>query len=203
MSISNYAFLRRRALCARPSAVAAFLCIAAITAAASAYFLNHTRPGLTPAAAPGLVAAYGFSESSGVTTLDASGNNNTGALLGGAAFTGLGKYGNAIAFNGADASVRIAESATWKVNGLTGYTASLWVKVKSASGDYKIALGTGSWPENDLYIDKVGGAWSFGLHTTGGPNNWSCGGQTSNLPYLSTVDNTYHHVALVLNAAAG
>jgi Concanavalin A-like lectin/glucanases superfamily len=157
---------------------------------------------LKSATGPRLVAAYSFSESSGATTADDSGNNNIGTLVGGATRITTGKYGNAIAFDGGSGVVRIPDSRRWKVNGLTGYTVSLWVKVKDVTGDYKFAIGTGSWPANDLYIFKEGGAWKYGLYTAGGANNWGCGGETSALGYLSTVDNTYHHIALVMNAAS-
>src|SRR5262249_17771002 len=43
----------------------------------------------------GLVGGYAFSETSGTTTADASGNNNTGTLVG-ATRTTAGKYGNAV-----------------------------------------------------------------------------------------------------------
>src|SRR5215510_3939881 len=44
-------------------------------------------------AAAGLAAAYGFSEASGTTTADSSGNNNTGTLVGGVTRITAGKYG--------------------------------------------------------------------------------------------------------------
>ena len=147
---------------------------------------------------PSAVAAYGFSESSGTTTADASGNNNTGTLLGGATRTTAGKFGNAISFNGTNASVRIPDSPSWKVNGSTTYTVSLWIKVKDVSADRRVAIGIGAWPASNLYIYKSKRTWAFGINT----NGRNCSGQASNLSYLTTADNTYHHVALVMNTAA-
>ncbi|MGH9845674.1 MAG: LamG-like jellyroll fold domain-containing protein, partial [Blastocatellia bacterium] len=154
------------------------------------------------AAAPGMVAGYGFSELSGSTTADASGNNNTGALEGGVTWTTGGKYGNALSFDGAGV-VRILDSPSWRVNGLTGYTVSAWVKVKDVAVSYKAVIGIGSWPADDIHIYKNGSAWVYGFRTAGGPNGWSCNGFTSALSYLSSVDDTYHHIALVLNSAEG
>ena len=148
---------------------------------------------------PGAVAAYGFSESTGTTTADASGNSNTGTLLGGATRIAAGKYGNAISFNGIDSAVRILDSPSWKVSGSTTYTISMWIKVKSVAEDYRVAIGTGSWPSDNLHIYKLGAAWVYGLRTSG----LGCGGQTPALSYLTTVDNAYHHIALVLNTDAG
>ncbi len=149
-----------------------------------------------------MVAGYGFSELSGSTTADASGNNNTGTLVGGVTWTTSGKYGNALSFDGTGV-VRILNSPSWRVNGLTGYTVSAWVKVKNVAISYKAVIGTGSWPANDIHIYKDGSAWVYGLRTTGGPSGWACGGYTSALSYLSSVDDTYHHIALVLNSAEG
>src|SRR5215510_9162868 len=151
------------------------------------------------AAIPAPVAAYGFSEPTGTTTADASGNNNTGTLLGGATRITTGKYGNAISFNGTNAAVRILDSPSWKVNGSPTYTISMWIKVKSAARDYRVAIGTGSWPADNFHIYKLGNAWIYDLRTSG----FGCGGQTSALSYLTAVDNTYHHIALVMNATAG
>src|SRR5262249_43746526 len=95
--------------------------------------------------------------------------------------------------------VRIPDSPTWKVDGLTGYAMSMWVKVKDVSGDYRVALGKGEWPSGDIVIYKYENTWSYGIRTT----DWSCGGSTTALPYLTTVDNTYHHIAVSMNASAG
>jgi len=50
----------------------------------------------------GLVAAYSFSEGTGVSTKDASGNNNTGTISA-ATWSTAGKFGNALSFNGTSA----------------------------------------------------------------------------------------------------
>ena len=50
---------------------------------------------------PGLVAGYRFSEGTGTTTVDLSGNNSTGSLVNGPAWT-AGQYGSALAFSGDD-----------------------------------------------------------------------------------------------------
>ena len=60
----------------------------------------------------GLVAAYGFSEGSGSTTADASGNSNTGTISG-ATWTTSGRYGNALSFNGRVAVLISAMPIPW------------------------------------------------------------------------------------------
>src|SRR5262245_30738987 len=140
------------------------------------------------AAAP--VVALGFNEGSGATTADASGNGNTGTLVGGVTWTTAGKYGGALSFDGSSGVVRIPDSPSWKVDGLTGYTVSMWVKVKSVNGDYRVVLGKGEWPSDDISIYKFGDHWDFHIRTT----DWSCGGSTTALPYLPNLPDTYHPI---------
>ena len=59
----------------------------------------------------GLVAAYGFNEGTGTTTADSSGNANTGTLTN-ATWSATGKFGKAVSFNGSNAWVTIADSAS-------------------------------------------------------------------------------------------
>jgi hypothetical protein len=151
------------------------------------------------AALPDLAASYSFEEVSGTNTADASGNGNTATLLGGATQTKAGKFGNAISLNGTSSVVRIPDHPSWKVKGATAYTISLWIKVKDVAGDYKVAIGAGAWPATNLHIYKLGNAWVYGLRT----NGLLCGGQTIDLNYLTKADDSYHHIALVLNSPAG
>ena len=67
--------------------------------------------GAGPATPPGLVGAWAFAEGNGTTTADSSGNGNTGTLLG-ASWTTLGRYGDALSFNGTNSQVRVADSAS-------------------------------------------------------------------------------------------
>ncbi|MBK9317106.1 MAG: PQQ-dependent sugar dehydrogenase [Acidobacteria bacterium] len=153
--------------------------------------------------APGLVAAYGFSELSGNTANDVSGYNNSGNLVGGVTRTASGKFGAALSFDGSTGVVQIPDNPSWKANGLPGYSVSAWVKVKNTGADYKAVIGIGTWSTDNFRIFKVGSAWHYQLRTAGGPNNFGCGGQTGSLGYLTSPDNTYHHIALVLNSTSG
>ena len=85
----------------------------------------------------GLVAAYSFSEGSGTTTLDQSGNNNTGALSG-ATWSAAGKTGNALSFNGTSARVTIADSSSLRLT--NGMTLEAWVQPSAISGWRTILL---------------------------------------------------------------
>ena len=70
---------------------------------------SNTASATTPAGAPGLVAAYSFSEGTGTTVADASGTGNGGSI-GTATWTTSGKYGNALSFNGTNARVTIPDA---------------------------------------------------------------------------------------------
>ncbi len=182
----------------RSARIALWICLVVLISTISFYIIrNNSASAFT--AIPGVAAAYGFSEASGTTTADASGNNNTGTLLGGATRTTAGKFGNAISFNGTNSAVRVLDSSSWKVSGSTTYTVSLWIKVKDVKADRRVVIGVGAWPASNLNIYKSKQTWAFGLRTSG----LTCSGQTAALGYLTTADNTYHHVALVLNTAAG
>ena len=78
---------------------------------------------------------------------------------------------------------------------------AFWVKVNEIR-DYAGAVAVGNWGTGALEIMTTGGQWMFRIKTSGGPNGWSCEGASSTLGYLTTLDNTFHHVAVVLDAAA-
>jgi hypothetical protein len=95
---------------------------------------------------PGLVAAYGFNEASGTTTVDASGNNLTGTLSN-ATRTAAGKFGGALLFNGVNVWVTVADANVLDLT--TGMTLEAGVN-PTASG------GGGSW-RNVLIKERAGG----------------------------------------------
>src|SRR5262245_20384996 len=86
---------------------------------------------------PGLVAAYGFNETSGNTVTDVSGNNNTGTLGVGVTRTATGKFGGALVFNGAG-FVTIANSASLQLT--TGMTLEAWIFPTTNAGSWSTAI---------------------------------------------------------------
>jgi hypothetical protein len=87
-------------------------------------------PQIGSAQSAGLSAAYSFSEGSGTTTADNSGNGNIGTLSN-TTWSTAGKLGSALSFDGSSAHVSIADAASL---GLTaGMTIEAWV--------YPTALG--------------------------------------------------------------
>jgi hypothetical protein len=79
--------------------------------------------------AASLVAAYSFSEGSGTTVADSSGNGNTGTI-GNATWVSTGKYDNALQFTGATNSmVTVPNSSSLALSG--GMTLEAWVDPSS------------------------------------------------------------------------
>src|SRR6266853_679638 len=130
---------------------------------------------------PGLVAAYAFSEGSGTTVADMSGNNNNGTISG-ATWTTAGRFGNALVFNGTSARVTVPDAASLQLT--TGMTLEAWVFPtatptnwraivdKNVDGYYLMAsTDKGDGP-------SAGGTWVGGNQNTYGPsvvevNTWT------------------------------
>jgi hypothetical protein len=78
-----------------------------------------------------LKAAFSFNEGTGETVFDSSGNANTGMITG-AAWTTQGKFGNALAFNGTNSRLAVANSPSLQ-SPSTAITASAWIRPNGSS----------------------------------------------------------------------
>jgi fibronectin type 3 domain-containing protein len=88
---------------------------------------------VTAPAPTGLVAAYGFDVGTGTTVPDQSGSGNTGTITNATwAGTTAGKFGNALSFNGINASVTVPDSSSLDLT--TGMTIEGWVNPTSVTG---------------------------------------------------------------------
>ena len=103
------------------------------------------------AAAQGLVAAYGFDESSGTAAGDASGNGMGGVVSG--ATWAAGQHGGALSFDGVDDNVSLPPLGTFYN---TAFTLEAWVRKAGAKKDVGIV---GSWAGNGpmLWVDHLAG----------------------------------------------
>ena len=115
------------------------------TSAAVAVTVSNTAPP-----AVGLVAAYGFNEGSGTTVTDASGTGNAGAVSG-ATWSASGRIGGALAFDGVNDWVTVADANSLDLTGAmtleawvfpTSLPNNLWptVLLKERTGDLSYAL---------------------------------------------------------------
>ena len=142
---------------------------------------SNVAGATTPATTPGLVAAYSFSEGTGTTVADASGNGNTGTIAN-ATWTTSGKYGNGLVFNGTSARVTIPDSTSLHLT--TGMTLEAWVNPSTVTSAWRDVIYKG----NDNYF----------LEGTSDPNTVPAGGGTLG----STAVETYGTVALAANTSA-
>ncbi len=83
-----------------------------------------TAPPVSVTSLVGLVAAYGFEETNGVTIADASGNGNLGTIKEAVTIT-TGHSGNALKFDGVNDWVTVNDSASLDLT--TGMTLEAWV----------------------------------------------------------------------------
>ncbi len=102
----------------------------------------------------GLVAAYGFDTGSGTTTPDQSGTGNNGTLSN-ATWTTTSKYGQALAFNGTNASVTIPDTNSLDLT--TGMTLEAWVHPTALGNNWSTAI-----------LKEATGSMSYGLYANGG-----------------------------------
>ncbi|MBN1529109.1 MAG: PQQ-dependent sugar dehydrogenase, partial [Thermoleophilaceae bacterium] len=84
-----------------------------------------------------LAGAWGFDETTGPTTADASGNNNTGTISG-ATRTTSGRYGSALTFDGVNDIVNVADSASLDLTNRA--TLEAWVNPNALGSAWRTAL---------------------------------------------------------------
>jgi glucose/arabinose dehydrogenase len=89
----------------------------------------------------GLVAVYSFNEGTGTSAADASGNGHTG-VISGAAWSTLGKYGNALSFDGVNDWVTVNATSLLNITG--AITMEAWVFPIATTGVRDILIKEGS-----------------------------------------------------------
>ena len=109
----------------------------------------------------GPVAAYGFSEGSGTTATDVSGNVNTGTVSG-ATWTAAGKYGSALIFDGVNDRVTVPDAPSLDLT--TALTLEAWV-YPTAAGGWRTVLLEGDAKRVGLRaLSRVRGAGVWGCN---------------------------------------
>ena len=115
--------------------------VALLAVAAMAYAL--TSISSTPAATPGLVAAFAFDEGSGSMVADGSGSGNNGSVANTAWVAG--KYGQALSFNGTSSRVTVPDSASLHLS--SAMTLEAWVNPATTTAVWRDVIYKG----NDNY----------------------------------------------------
>jgi hypothetical protein len=139
-----------------------------------------------------LVAAYGFNENTGTVANDNSGNGNTGTLTNGPAWSGLGKYGAAVQFDGTDDFVNIADANSLDLT--NGMTIEAWVNPTNVTG-YKTVICKENGTNNLAYVLSANNSTSGAANQR--PNARIRVGSTTSTITGTTklVLNTWAHIA--------
>ena len=145
----------------------------------------------------GLVAAYGFSEGSGATTADASGNNNTGTLNG-AGWAAAGHSGNALSFNGSGAFVDLGNGATLQLSG--SMTVSAWIRSAAFPADDAAVVSKRTSGRVGFQLDTT---VDTGPRTIGFKLTSSTGASMARYGATALQLNQWYHISGVYDAAAG
>jgi chitodextrinase len=143
---------------------------------------SNTSSVTTLATNPSLVAAYSFNENTGSTVTDSSSNDNTGTIAN-ATWTGAGRYGNALVFNGSSSRITIADAPSLYLG--TGATLEAWVNPSTTSASWADIIYKGN---DNYYVDAVNGAPVAGVTLSSSTNSNTFG--PSALP-----TNTWTHLA--------
>lgn len=138
-----------------------------------------------------------FSEGSGTTTKDVSGNSNTATLNAGVAWTTAGECGNALVFDGVNDYLSVPKSASNNIAG--SITVATWIKLGSAAQDQKI-IGNEDGPSSN-YLN------GYKLSVYGQKAEFECGGTTATNRYIAGGTilqlGVWYHIAGVYNSSAG
>jgi hypothetical protein len=100
------------------------------------------------AATSGLVAAYPFSEGSGTTVTDVSGNGNNGTITN--ATWAAGKYGGGLQFNGTNALVTVPDAASLHLSG--AMTLEAWVNPSTVNARWRDVIYKGN---DNFYLEAT------------------------------------------------
>jgi hypothetical protein len=112
------------------------------------------------------VAEWKFDEMAGTTAYDTSENQNNGTLNGNPIWTGLGKVGSAVNFDGSDDFITMGDDSNLNV-GTEDFTLNLWVWIDSnQNNSYPQLIFKGGWggttqPGYNLYYNNANGSLSF------------------------------------------
>ena len=165
-----------------------------VPATAASYRAVFTAGGTPPS---GAVAAWGFNETAGATSADASGNNNTATLVNGPLFA-AGKNGNGLRFDGINDYLTVPNSAGLNVAG-SALTLSMWINPTGSTGD-QVVVGkhwntsmTSPYYQYGLELGSNGRVPVFLIGTTGGHQAASMG--------TALAVNQWSHLTIVFNGS--
>jgi hypothetical protein len=136
------------------------------------------------------VAWWYFYEGSGTVAHDSSGNNNTGTIYGGATWV-VGRYDNAIDFDGVNDYIGVPDSSSISVGG-GDYTISAWVYPHSVSGKHGIVTKVKSNSQKEYAFSIEDGALTLEVEANANDGKEATG------PVVAT--NVWQYVMVVFDS---
>ena len=153
------------------------------------------QPQPPPADTGGLVAAYGFNEGSGTSVSDLSGAGNSGVAAG-TAWSGSGKYGTALSFNGTSSTVTIPDSSSLDLS--SGMTIEAWINPTALGAD------ASSW--RTVVLKEQPAGMAYALYANNGSarptGQVNIGGEQSAAGVAQLPLNTWTHLAVTYDGAS-
>ena len=154
-----------------------------------------TSPSQAAAQTGGLVAAYAFSEGSGTTVADASGNGNSGVLTNGPLFV-AGKNGGGVSLDGVNDFVNLSNPLSLRLTG--SMTLSAWIKSSAFPFDDAAIISKRQSSNTGYQLDTT---VDSGPRTIGFKISDASGNGIARYGATALALNTWYHVAGVYNAS--
>ncbi|MDV9173579.1 glycoside hydrolase family 127 protein [Streptomyces sp. W16] len=127
----------------------------------SVYWLT----GEPPPPPPEFAAWHRFDETSGTTASDATGNGRTAQLVGGAAWSADGRLGGAVALDGVDGHVALAEDL---LAGASAYSLATWVRLDGGPGVWSRIFDLGTGVTANMFLTPLSGDGTLRYAITAG-----------------------------------
>ncbi|MFJ1602656.1 beta-L-arabinofuranosidase domain-containing protein [Streptomyces sp. NPDC088253] len=129
------------------------------------HYSVYWRTGEPPTPPPEFAAWHRFDETSGTTAADATGNGNAAQLVGGAAWTTAGAHGGAVALDGTDGHIRLAEDL---LAGAAVYTLATWVRLDGQPGVWSRVFDLGTGVTANMFLTPLSGDGTLRYAITAG-----------------------------------
>ncbi|GAA2472715.1 beta-L-arabinofuranosidase domain-containing protein [Streptomyces longisporus] len=127
----------------------------------SVYWLT----GAPPPPPPAFAAWHRFDETSGTTAADATGNGKAARLVGGASWLASGRIGGAVALDGTDGHVALAEDL---LAGAFAYSLATWVRLDGQPGAWSRIFDVGTGVTANLFLTPLSGDGTLRYAITAG-----------------------------------
>ncbi|MFE3413508.1 beta-L-arabinofuranosidase domain-containing protein [Streptomyces mirabilis] len=129
------------------------------------HYSVYWQTGEPPPPPPEFAAWHRFDETSGSTAADATGNGKAAQLVGGAAWTAAGADGGAVALDGTNGYVRLADDL---LSGAAVYTLATWVRLDGQPGVWSRVFDLGTGVRANMFLTPLSGDGTLRYAITAG-----------------------------------